>query len=138
MIFDTTLRDGEQCPGASMTPKEKLEVARQLARLRVDVIPTSWIRPSALGMRLVLFMQKTGLLKLFSPSASHTLAQATATGIEEGLFSSWDEVRVSTLREIREVLTKAGAAGHSWELAVSLKDFNPSDRERSGCRQWRL
>ena len=59
----------------------------RLHRLRVDMIPTSWIRPSALGMRLVLFMQKTGLLKLFSPSASHTLAQATATGIEEGLFS---------------------------------------------------
>lgn len=38
IIFDTTLRDGEQCPGASMTPREKLEVARQLARLGVDVI----------------------------------------------------------------------------------------------------
>jgi len=37
-IFDTTLRDGEQCPGASMNLREKLEVARQLARLRVDVI----------------------------------------------------------------------------------------------------
>ena len=37
-IFDTTLRDGEQCPGASMTPRQKLEVARQLARLGVDVI----------------------------------------------------------------------------------------------------
>ena len=38
IIFDTTLRDGEQCPGASMNLREKLEVARQLARLRVDVI----------------------------------------------------------------------------------------------------
>jgi 2-isopropylmalate synthase len=38
IIFDTTLRDGEQCPGAAMTPREKLEVARQLARLGVDVI----------------------------------------------------------------------------------------------------
>lgn len=37
-IFDTTLRDGEQCPGASMNLREKLEVARQLARLKVDVI----------------------------------------------------------------------------------------------------
>jgi 2-isopropylmalate synthase len=37
-IFDTTLRDGEQCPGASMTASEKLEVAHQLARLKVDVI----------------------------------------------------------------------------------------------------
>src|SRR5881394_1598226 len=37
-IFDTTLRDGEQCPGASMNLREKLEIARQLARLQVDVI----------------------------------------------------------------------------------------------------
>jgi 2-isopropylmalate synthase len=38
LIFDTTLRDGEQCPGAAMLPREKLEVARQLARLGVDII----------------------------------------------------------------------------------------------------
>ncbi|NCC60685.1 MAG: 2-isopropylmalate synthase [Verrucomicrobiae bacterium] len=38
IIFDTTLRDGEQCPGASMNLREKLEVARHLARLKVDII----------------------------------------------------------------------------------------------------
>ena len=37
-IFDTTLRDGEQAPGAGLTAAEKLDVARQLARLKVDVI----------------------------------------------------------------------------------------------------
>lgn len=37
-IFDTTLRDGEQAPGCSMNPEEKLEVAKQLERLGVDVI----------------------------------------------------------------------------------------------------
>ena len=37
-IFDTTLRDGEQSPGASMNTAEKLEIARQLVRLGVDVI----------------------------------------------------------------------------------------------------
>ena len=37
-IFDTTLRDGEQSPGATMTSIEKLEVARALSRLGVDVI----------------------------------------------------------------------------------------------------
>jgi len=37
-IFDTTLRDGEQSPGCSMTEHEKLRMARQLERLRVDVI----------------------------------------------------------------------------------------------------
>src|SRR5437016_4701948 len=38
IIFDTTLRDGEQSPGASLNVEEKLEVAYQLARLGVDVI----------------------------------------------------------------------------------------------------
>ena len=37
-VFDTTLRDGEQAPGAGLTAAEKLEVARQLVRLNVDVI----------------------------------------------------------------------------------------------------
>src|SRR5258706_2742863 len=37
-IFDTTLRDGEESPGASLNVEEKLEIARQLERLGVDVI----------------------------------------------------------------------------------------------------
>jgi 2-isopropylmalate synthase len=38
IIFDTTMRDGEQSPGASMTREEKLRIGRQLERMRVDVI----------------------------------------------------------------------------------------------------
>ncbi|MCG2676126.1 2-isopropylmalate synthase, partial [bacterium] len=38
LIFDTTLRDGEQSPGASLNIQEKLEIAKQLAKLGVDVI----------------------------------------------------------------------------------------------------
>ena len=38
IIFDTTLRDGEQSPGASMTNEEKMRIAKQLERLKVDVI----------------------------------------------------------------------------------------------------
>ncbi|XP_030507294.2 2-isopropylmalate synthase 2, chloroplastic [Cannabis sativa] len=37
-IFDTTLRDGEQSPGAALTSKEKLDIARQLSKLGVDII----------------------------------------------------------------------------------------------------
>src|SRR5205823_14965776 len=38
VIFDTTLRDGEQCPGATMTHDEKLEVAELLDDMGVDII----------------------------------------------------------------------------------------------------
>ena len=38
IIFDTTMRDGEQSPGASMTREEKIRIARSLERLNVDVI----------------------------------------------------------------------------------------------------
>ena len=38
LIFDTTLRDGEQSPGASLTVQEKLIIAKQLAKLNVDII----------------------------------------------------------------------------------------------------
>ena len=46
VIFDTTLRDGEQSPGASMTKEEKLRVARQLERMRVDVIEAGFAAAS--------------------------------------------------------------------------------------------
>jgi 2-isopropylmalate synthase len=46
IIFDTTLRDGEQSPGASMTKDEKLRIARQLERLKVDVIEAGFAASS--------------------------------------------------------------------------------------------
>jgi len=46
IIFDTTLRDGEQSPGASMTRDEKVRIAKQLERLRVDVIEAGFAAAS--------------------------------------------------------------------------------------------
>ncbi|MCG1055311.1 2-isopropylmalate synthase [Mycetohabitans sp. B5] len=46
IIFDTTLRDGEQSPGASMTKEEKLRIARQLERMKVDVIEAGFAASS--------------------------------------------------------------------------------------------
>ena len=46
IIFDTTLRDGEQSPGASMTKDEKLRIARQLERMKVDVIEAGFAAAS--------------------------------------------------------------------------------------------
>ena len=46
IVFDTTLRDGEQSPGASMTKDEKVLIAKQLERLGVDVIEAGFAAAS--------------------------------------------------------------------------------------------
>ena len=46
IIFDTTMRDGEQSPGASMTKEEKVRIGKQLERMRVDVIEAGFAAAS--------------------------------------------------------------------------------------------
>jgi len=46
IIFDTTMRDGEQSPGAAMTRDEKVRIGKQLERLRVDVIEAGFAASS--------------------------------------------------------------------------------------------
>ena len=46
IIFDTTLRDGEQSPGASMTKEEKIRIAKALERMKVDVIEAGFAASS--------------------------------------------------------------------------------------------
>ena len=70
VIFDTTLRDGEQCPGATMTHEEKLEVAELLDQMGVDIIEAgdgllsrvlSDGVPSALQVLTLVFGMGTGV-----------------------------------------------------------------------------
>jgi 2-isopropylmalate synthase len=60
IIFDTTLRDGEQSPGASMTKEEKLRIAKQLERLRVDVIEAGFRRVVQRRLRSGAFDRQRG------------------------------------------------------------------------------
>jgi len=60
-IFDTTLRDGEQTPGVSLTTEEKLEIARQLDRLGVDIIEAGTPISSEGEKRAVREIAKAGL-----------------------------------------------------------------------------
>ena len=46
IIFDTTLRDGEQAPGIALSPDDKVAIASQLARLKVDVIEAGFAASS--------------------------------------------------------------------------------------------
>ena len=59
VIFDTTLRDGEQSPGASMTKEEKLRLARQLEKLGVDVIEAGFAAASPGDFESVNAVAKT-------------------------------------------------------------------------------
>ncbi|KAI3798069.1 hypothetical protein L1987_33337 [Smallanthus sonchifolius] len=60
-IFDTTLRDGEQSAGVTLTPKEKLDIARQLAKLGVDVIEAGFPASSEAELEAIkLIAQEVG------------------------------------------------------------------------------
>jgi 2-isopropylmalate synthase len=90
-IFDTTLRDGEQSPGATMTSAEKLEVARGLARLRVDVIEAGFPAASPDDLEAV---RRIAVEVGNSSEGSHTpiicgLARATRGDIEK----AWEAVK---------------------------------------------
>jgi len=58
-IFDTTLRDGEQSPGATLNTQEKVEIAKQLARLGVDVIEAGFPASSPGDLQAVQLISRT-------------------------------------------------------------------------------
>jgi 2-isopropylmalate synthase len=60
-IFDTTLRDGEQTPGVSLTPEEKMEIAMQLDKLGVDVVEAGFPSASKGEQRAVKEIANAGL-----------------------------------------------------------------------------
>ncbi len=60
-ILDTTLRDGEQTPGVSLTPQEKLEIAKALDRLGVDVIEAGFPITSKGEQEGIRAISKAGL-----------------------------------------------------------------------------
>ena len=58
-VFDTTLRDGEQSPGCSMNLAEKIEMARQLDRLGVDIIEAGFAIVSPMDFKSVQTIAET-------------------------------------------------------------------------------
>ncbi len=83
-IFDTTLRDGEQSPGATMTLAEKLQVADQLVRLNVDIIEAGF--PAASPGDLASVKEIAQRLRGVAVAG---LARANPTDIE----SAWEALR---------------------------------------------
>ena len=83
-IFDTTLRDGEQSPGAAMTTEEKVQVAEQLVRLNVDIIEAGF--PAASPGDLAAVKE---IAKRTRGVAIAGLARANASDID----AAWEAVR---------------------------------------------
>jgi 2-isopropylmalate synthase len=88
-IFDTTLRDGEQTPGVSLTVEDKIEIARQLSKLGVDVIEAGSPMSSEGEKRVVKEIAKAGL-----EAEVCGLARATRSDIDDAIDCDVDLVHV--------------------------------------------
>lgn len=94
-IFDTTLRDGEQSPGASLTGPEKLEIARQLAALNVDVIEAGFPASSPGDFDAV----KTIAREIRGP-----VITALARAVKNDIDAVWESVKYAQRPRIHMVL----------------------------------
>ena len=88
-IFDTTLRDGEQTPGVSLTADDKIEIARQLSKLGVDVIEAGFPSSSEGERKVVKEIKKAGL----DPEIC-ALSRATKGDIDAALDCNVDLIHV--------------------------------------------
>jgi len=142
IIFDTTLRDGEQCPGASMTLGEKIQIAHQLKRMKVDVIEAGFPIASPGDFEAV----KTIAATIKGPSIAG-LARCLKKDIErcaEAVAPAGDKARIHTflatsaihrqykLKKAKQEILKQAVA--HVKLAKSFVDdvqFSPEDASRT-------
>ena len=150
-IFDTTLRDGEQSPGASMTSGEKLEVARSLARLGVDVIEAGFPAASPDDMEAVRRIavevgNSAGELKGFKPPVICGLARAVKSDIDKAwkaveharyprihTFLATSDIHMQaklhmTRRQVLQTISEM--VGYAASLCPDV-EFSPEDAGRS-------
>jgi 2-isopropylmalate synthase len=150
-FFDTTLRDGEQSPGASLTSSEKLEIARQLATLGVDIIEAGFPAASPDDLRAVKrIAQEVGTL---DGPVICGLARASKNAIDK----SWEAIqdaakpRIHTFLATSEIHMKyklkmdpedvVERVENMVKYATSLCDdveFSPEDAGRSDIEFMKL
>ena len=141
IIFDTTLRDGEQSPGASMTHEEKIRVARQLEKMRVDVIEAGFPAASPGDFNAV-----KAISGVVTGSVVCALARANPGDVEKAAdaVSAAPRSRIHTFiatspihmrRKLRmqpgEVLEHAVAAVRQARNHTADVEFSPEDAGRS-------
>src|SRR3954462_2751298 len=140
-VFDTTLRDGEQSPGISLNPSEKLEIAHQLARLGVDVIEAGFPITSRGDFEAVQEIARnvegpivTGLARTHAEdidAAYHAVRDAERPRIHT--FVSTSDIHIThqlqTTREDVEGQARAAVA-HAKSLVDDV-EFSPMDATRA-------
>ncbi|KAK1297448.1 2-isopropylmalate synthase A [Acorus calamus] len=93
-LLDTTLRDGDQAPGASMTPSQKLDVARLLSSLGVDVIEAGFPASSPNEFEAVRTIAREVGNHPMSPDSDHVpVICATARCTKRDIDVAWEAVR---------------------------------------------
>jgi 2-isopropylmalate synthase len=143
-IFDTTLRDGEQSPGCSMNMHEKLALARQLAKLGVDVVEAGFpiasegdfesVRLIAKELRgpIICGLARTGRLDIERAGEAlegaerariHTFIATSDIHLEYKLRMSREQVLEEVDRAVRQ------ARAYTDDVEFSAEDATRSDRE---------
>ncbi len=140
-IFDTTLRDGEQSPGATMNVAEKVSIARQLARLGVDVIEAGFAFSSSGDFEAI----RTIAHEIEGPTIC-SLARAKSADVECAwkALEGGQNVRIHTFISTSDIhlkyqfrLTRDEALKRAVEVVAQAKsyvedvEFSPMDATRS-------
>ena len=144
LIFDTTLRDGEQAPGCTMSPAEKLAVAGQLARLRVDIIEAGFPAASEGESRAIESIAAAvgtadgpvicGLARASRPDierCARAIAPAAKRRIHTFLATSDLHLRHKLRMTRPEVVARAADAVACARTFTDDVEFSPEDASRS-------
>jgi 2-isopropylmalate synthase len=140
-IFDTTLRDGEQCPGAAMSEDEKVEIALHLAKMNVDIIEAGFPVSSPVQFEAVsriarevegpIICALARSLKADLESARDALLAAKRKRIHTFIASSPIHMKHKLGKSPAEVLEMAREAVKMARGFVEDVEFSPEDATRS-------
>ncbi len=140
-IFDTTLRDGEQSPGASMNTEEKIQIAKQLERLGVDIIEAGFaaaspgdfeaIRKIAEVVRNSTVCSLARALERDIKAAGEAIAPASHKRIHTFIATSPIHMKYKLRMEPEEVIKKAVEAVKYAKTFVDDVEFSCEDAGRS-------
>ena len=141
IIFDTTLRDGEQAAGAAMTLDEKLEIARQLERVRVDVIEAGFAASSPgdfLAVQSIAREIRTPIIASLTHAnldavdrAAEALKDASRPRIHVFISSSDIHIMHQLRKNRDEVINMAIAAVARAKSYYDDVEFSPMDATRT-------